>query len=374
MANNLPPPKNGSFTFTLPIDFGTSQMAPAQPTLPGFTAPKPQKVDPNAVTWDSVVGLADAKQALREAIELPQQNSAIYKAYGKQPTKGVLLYGPPGCGKTMLGKAVAHSLKGDKPDTKDPETGEPTAAFQYVKGPEVLSKWVGQSEENIRNLFIRARRHQKLAKYQGVIFIDEADTLFMSRDGARNEFMAGLTNTFLAEMDGMDEIHPLVLLSTNRPDGLDPAVVRDGRVDHKIRIGRPGPEAVLDIVKNGLKGIPKAPKCGDLAQLATDAIFNTEHRDPLLRVFVKGSIECMPVYLHHAVNGALVVGVVERAKANAIRRDIAAKRKKARGIEPDDILAAIADSEQGLRGMNNMHIVQELVEDLREVANVEKVR
>lgn len=330
---------------------------------------------PPKTTWESIIGLEDAKQALREALELPRLHAPLYAAYGKRPTKGVVLYGPPGCGKTMLGKAVATSLAAGREPVIDKKTGQPTDSFQYVKGPEVLNSFFGQSEANVRELFAKARRHQELAKYQGVVFIDEADTLFATRGGGGGgSYMANITNTFLAETDGLDETGPLVLLSTNRPDSLDPAVTRDGRVDHKIRVGRPGRDAVLDMFKTNLKGIPKAPKAGDLATQATEALFSNEGREPMLRVHLKGLAQPISIWLTHLINGALVVGIVEKAKAAAIRRDIESKRKKARGIEPGDFITAIADTERGMRGVNNTYVVNELFDDMSDISNIERVK
>lgn len=287
-------------------------------------------VEKISVQWADIGGQKVAKQEMQEAIEGPIKHAAIFKAYGKKAVKGVLLYGPPGCGKTMFAKAAATSLAAMH--------GKTTATgFIYVKGPEILNKWVGQSEETIRNLFSRARDHFKREGYPAVLFIDEADAILGAR--GTQSMVSGMEKTivpmFLAEMDGLDENGPLVLLATNRSDSLDPAVVRDGRVDRKIEVTRPNQEDALEIFGMYLKGKPICEATRDVyAESFAKALFAS----PALKM---------------RVCGALIAGLVDQAVSVAMRRDIAAGITSASGLTMDDIQAAIKSVEnQNLKVQN----------------------
>lgn len=279
-------------------------------------------VEKISVRWEDIGGQKVAKQEMQEAIEGPIKHAAIFKAYGKKAVKGILLYGPPGCGKTMFAKAAATSLAAMH--------GKTTATgFIYVKGPEILNKWVGQSEETIRNLFTRARDHYKREGYPAVLFIDEADAILGAR--GTQSMVSGMEKTivpmFLAEMDGLDENGPLVLLATNRSDSLDPAVVRDGRVDRKIEVTRPNQEDALEIFGMYLKGKPICEATKDVyAEAFAKALFAS-------------------AALKMRVCGALIAGLVDQAVSVAMRRDIAAGSSQATGLTMDDISAAIKSVE-----------------------------
>jgi ATP-dependent 26S proteasome regulatory subunit len=247
------------------------------------------------VDWDDIGGLEEVKQHLREAIEEPYQHAEIYKRFGKKPCKGILLEGPPGTGKTMLGKAAATALARIH-GKKACRTG-----FIYSKGPEMLSGLVGSSEGNVRTLFSSARDHQEKHGYPAIIFIDEADGILGVR--GKNIF-EGMERTivpmFLAEMDGLDAFGPMVLFATNRPDSIDPALKRDGRIDLTVHVGFPPESACVDIFTKRLKNRP-APKT--LAKVAASKLFACKNLKP---------------------TGALVSGIVEKATQLAIRRAIAA--------------------------------------------------
>lgn len=269
------------------------------------------------VTWDSIGGQKLAKTEMQEAIEGPIKHREIFQAYGKKTIKGILLYGPPGCGKTMLAKAAATSLASLH--------GKSTSSgYIYIKGPEVLNKYVGQSEETIRTLFARARDHFKKEGYPAVLFIDEADAILGAR-GTESR-VAGMEKTivpmFLAEMDGLDEHGPLVLLATNRSDSLDPAVVRDGRIDRKIEVTRPSENDAVEIFKMYLKDKPICE--------AT--------KPEYAKVFAKELFESS---LKSRVCGALIAGLVDQSVSIAMRRDIADGVKKVTGLTMSDITEAV---------------------------------
>lgn len=206
------------------------------------------------ITWDDVGGLEKAKQALKEAIELPNKHPDLFKKYNKRIPKGVMLYGPTGTGKTLLAKAAATSL------ATIHGTSAKSTGFIYVKGPELLNMWVGNTEAEIRGLFARGRDHFKKNGYPAILFIDEADAILGARGGSSHGSEGTLANTivpqFLSEMDGLQDSGVFVLLATNRPDVLDPAVTRDGRIDRKVAVLRPEQQAAGDILKIHLRNRP----------------------------------------------------------------------------------------------------------------------
>jgi len=294
------------------------------------------------VSWDDIGGLHIAKEALREAIELPAKHAQIFKAYGKKISKGVMMYGPTGCGKTMLAKAAATSLA----DTFGAEAKE--TGFIYVKGPELLDKWVGNTEAMIRGLFAQARDHHKKNGYPAILFIDEADALLGKRGGAKGERATSLSSTivpqFLSEMDGLEESGAFVLLATNRPDILDPAVVRDGRIDRKVHVTRPDQSSVRDILKINLKN---KPICGELDQLveyAASEICSTEHKLYDVQYTKSGKTEVAEMFYRDLVNGAMIAGIIEQATGEAMNRDIASGNPHPTGIKEEDLREAIMKS------------------------------
>jgi proteasome-associated ATPase len=289
-------------------------------------------VQENRITWDDIGGLEQAKKEMVEAIELPFKHKDLYKMYGKTPLKGVLLYGPPGCGKTMLGKAAASSLA----DTH--EKGG-ASGFMYVKGPELLSKWVGESEQNVRSIFERARAHKKKYGYPAIIFIDEADAI-LGRRGSHN-IVGALSETivpqFLSEMDGLEESGAMVLLSTNRPDTLDPAVVRDGRIDRKVHVPRPTRVDAVEIFQKHLKGKPLACEMSmkEVAKTCAEALYDEKR---ILYKFVVFDGTTVPFTLGHMASGAMCAGLVDHATSIALHRELESEKKvRKHGITEDDI-------------------------------------
>jgi len=189
------------------------------------------------VRWSDIGGLEKVKEELREAIEWPLKYPDSFKRLGIKPPSGILLYGPPGCGKTLLAKAVAT---------------ESEANFISVKGPELLSMWFGESERRIRELFRRAKQVAP-----SIIFFDEIDALVPARGFARHEATERIVSQLLVEISGLEELHDVVVIAaTNRPDMLDPALLRPGRFDRQILVPQPDEEARLKILQIKTKNMP----------------------------------------------------------------------------------------------------------------------
>lgn len=304
--------------------------------------------------WGDIIGNEDAHRAMIEAIEFPIKHKELFKFYGKRPTKGILLSGPPGCGKTMFGKAAATVIA--------KLYGKSSSALLSVKATELQTPYVGQTEEIIRNIFAYARAYKARYGHQLVVFIDEADAILPSRDGIGTRralpWEESNVSTFLTEMDGLEESGALVILATNRPHAIDSALLRDGRCDRKIVVRRPNEEAARVIFT---KGFATAPVIGDRDYLIAYAM--NEFFSPLRHLInVKTSRGTDFLNLAHIVSGAMMVGLVERAKAHAFHRDIAHSTKS--GITEIDILAAIDAVAEENRGKPDIYALQEFAESL----------
>lgn len=314
------------------------------------------------VEWDEVGGLEDAKLQLQEAVEYPVKYRKQYEFYHKKPTKGILLYGPPGCGKTLLAKALATSLA--------KLAGQDEAGYIYVKGPEILDKYVGASEQIIRQLFKTARTYGEIKKTRAIIFIDEADAIMRKRGSGRSsDVEMTIVPSFLAEMDGMDdsETAPLILLATNRPDTLDSAITRDGRIDRKVKVDRPNQAAARNIFEIHLRKTPTAVQKDKLISLATEVAF---HDRPMYHVTTKASSTPLVFHFRDMLSGAMVAGIVSRAVSSAFRRDI--EKNKLSGIQESDVVSAVESAFREHIDMDHRELLLNFTEG-QEVTNIKKV-
>lgn len=319
------------------------------------------------VTWNEIGGLMEAKKQMIEAVELPHNNPDIFRFYNKRPVKGILLYGPPGCGKTLLGKATATALaRIYNGDTK-------STGFIYIKGPEILDRFVGVAEATIRQIFQRARKHKETHGYPAVVFIDEADAILAKRgSGISSDIERTIVPMFLTEMDGLEDSGALVILATNRSDILDPAVVRDGCIDRKIKIDRPTLESAAEIFLLNLKQVPlnNGYSCEDLAKLGSDEVFASRRVLYHIRTKSNGMLN---LTLGNIVNGGMVVGVVDQATSIALHRDLS--KNKPEGLCRDDLVKAVDAIERQNHDLNHTDDLAEFVHDFREdVVGIQRLR
>lgn len=319
------------------------------------------------VSWDNIGGLTEAKRLMKEAVELPHNNPDIFRFYGKRPVKGVLLYGPPGCGKTMLGKATATSLANIY-NGNGSSTG-----FIYIKGPEILDRFVGVAEATVRQIFQRARKHKEDHGYPAVIFIDEADAILAKRgSGISSDIERTIVPMFLTEMDGLEDSGALVILATNRSDILDPAVVRDGRIDRKIKIDRPAKESATEIFLLGLKDVPldNGYTYNELAELASTELFSENRVLYQISTKTKGDVSFT---LGNVVNGGMVMSIVDQATSIALHRDL--DQNETTGLCKDDLVAAVNVVERQNRDLNHTDEIKDFVHDFRDdVVNIQRLR
>lgn len=320
------------------------------------------------ITWDDIGGLDNAKQELREAIEYPHTHAELFRRYNKDPIKGVLLYGPPGCGKTLLVKAGAHCIA-------DMHGKESTASgFIYVKGPEILNRYVGVSEEIIRSLFLRAKKHRDKYGYPALIFIDEADAILRKRGSGRSSDMEStIVPAFLAEMDGMDMTHGVVVLATNRPDTLDNAVTRDGRIDRTVEVPRPDPAAAKTIFKIHAKKIPFSDCTpNEAAQTVVGKLFSKELT--LYRVR-RNDGNTMDFTLGNLINGAMVKGIVDKASSIAMIRDMQSGTRRQAGVKLADFVDSVHNSYRQNQALNHRDELAEFLEPIKDqVLGIDKLR
>jgi proteasome-associated ATPase len=301
--------------------------------------------------WSEIGGCDEAKKELRGTIEKPMQHSKLFAAFKKKTPKGFLLHGRPGNGKTMLGKAVATAIAKAQGKQAAP------SAFCYVKGPAILDKFVGETEKMIRALFEQCRQHKQKHGYPAVMFVDEADAILANRTSSKHIGL-GMTVVpqFLSEMDGLVDSAAIVILATNRPDTLDPAVIRPGRVDHKLYIAPPSKENATDHIAIHMREIPTSED--DLASRVTEELYTESY--PLYRMVAHG--QWVFFGLKDLISGAMLASIVEQATSNAIDRNIESKSSKINGVNFCDFQSALKSMQKSQYGLNHELEVQEFAE------------
>ena len=297
--------------------------------------------------WEKIGGQEQALQAIKDAIELPLLHVDLFRKFQHATPKGFLLYGPPGCGKTLIGKATAYNLTkqlGEKTGTEMREY------FMHVKGPEILNMWVGESERMVREIFATAREKRREG-YMPFLFIDEAESILGTRRASRySNILSTLVPMFCSEMDGIDSLNDVVIiLASNRADLIDPAILRPGRIDRKIKVNRPNREGARSIYRIYLTD--NLPYDGALAKEAdnigaavdrlierfVDWQFAKRDENKFLEVTLRSGRKEI-LYRSDLISGAIIASIVERAKAMAIKRAIATAQEE--GIREMDLQLA----------------------------------
>ena len=306
------------------------------------------------ISFNEIGGQDEQIENIRDAIETPYLYPEEYKEFDLSPPKGILLYGPPGCGKTMMASAIANNLakrireKTGRDDVK--------GYFINVKGPELLNKYVGETERKIREVFQKARDKSKEG-VPVVIFFDEMDSLFRSRGmGISSDMESTVVPTFLAEIDGIEGLRDVIVIgASNRQDLLDPAVLRPGRLDIKIKVARPETEEdARDIFSKYLRpDLPIAPETvakydndpqqaiDHLIQTAVGEMYTATDDNKFIEVtYARGEREML--YFKDFISGAMIRNIVDRAKKSAIKRLID-EGDGGKGLRLEDIKSAIQE-------------------------------
>ncbi len=274
--------------------------------------------------WNKIGGQQEAVEAIRDSIELPFLHAHLFKRFNHPVPKGFLLYGPPGCGKTLLGKATAHNLR----QQIKAETGEDRPEFFLtVKGPEILNMWLGESERQVRDLFAQCR--EKAAEgHLAFLFIDEAESILGTRHALRGgtSILSTLVPMFCTEMDGLEPLqNVVVILASNRADLIDPAILRPGRIDRKIRVKRPNKEAAEEIYRIYLTSdLPLETPQPELVKKIADQHYAKSEDNRFLDITYRSGKHDY-LFRGDLASGAIIAAIVERAKEYAIKRSIAVK-------------------------------------------------
>ena len=303
------------------------------------------------IDYGDIGGLASQIEAIRDAVELPYLHAELFLEHKLKPPKGILLYGPPGCGKTLIAKAVANSLAKKVAERTGTEQGR--SFFLNIKGPELLNKYVGETERHIRLVFQRAR--EKASEGMPVIvFFDEMDSLFRTRgSGVSSDVENTIVPQLLSEIDGVEGLENVIVIgASNREDMIDPAILRPGRLDVKIKIERPDAQGAGDIFSKYLTsdlplhaddlaehgGDPVAT-CQAMIQRAVERMYTESDENRFLEVtYANGDKEVL--YFKDFNSGAMIENIVARAKKMAIKDLLDFGQ---RGIRVQHMLAACVD-------------------------------
>ena len=300
------------------------------------------------ISYEDIGGLDSQLDEIRDAVELPFLHADLFKEHELEPPKGILLYGPPGCGKTLVAKAVANSLA--KKVAAKLGRDDRRSYFLNIKGPELLNKYVGETERQIRLIFQRAREKSE----EGVpiiVFFDEMESLFRTRgSGISSDMEATIVPQLLAEIDGVETLKNVIVVgASNREDLIDPAILRPGRLDVKIKIERPNETAAADIFRKYLTpSLPIAESeierhgsaegaIKSMIDEVVEKMYAADEENQFLEVtYANGDKEVL--YFKDFSSGAMIENIVRRAKKLAIKRVIAGEE---RGIRADDLIVAI---------------------------------
>ena len=302
------------------------------------------------VGYEDVGGLDAQIEQITDAVELPFVHHALFAEYDLPAPKGVLLYGPPGCGKTLIAKAVANSLA--KKVSEMSGDANARSFFLNIKGPELLNKYVGETERQIRLVFQRAREKSEQG-WPVIVFFDEMESLFRTRgSGISSDIESTIVPQLLAEIDGVEALRNVIVIgASNREDLIDPAILRPGRLDVKIKIERPDAEAAASIFARYLVptlpiaaemvdtvggGDPDKAVRGMIEQTVEDMYRPADANQFLEVTYTNGDKEIM--YFRDFASGAMIENVVRRAKKLAIKREISGGE---RGIVTTDLLASV---------------------------------
>ena len=302
------------------------------------------------VDYEHIGGLQHELEQVRDAVELPFLHPALFSEYKLSAPKGVLLYGPPGCGKTLIAKAVANSIAKKLGHLTGKEV---RSYFLHVKGPELLNKYVGESERQVREVFKKAKERAEDGN-PVIVFFDEMDALFRTRGtGISSDIESTIVPQFLSEIDGMERLRNVIVIgASNRQDLIDPAVLRAGRLDVKVKVGRPDAVAAKDIFSKYLSiDLPFAEEdlkhhggdaralVAQMTDLTVEAMYASSEENKFIEVtYANGEKEVL--YFKDFASGALIEGIVSRAKKFAVKRAIA---KEGHGLRSEDLIRAIRE-------------------------------
>ena len=300
------------------------------------------------VDYEDIGGLGSQIEQIRDAVEMPFLHKDLYTEHQLRAPKGILLYGPPGCGKTLIAKAVANSLA--KKVSENFQSNNARSFFLNIKGPELLNKYVGETERHIRLIFQRAR-DKASEGYPVIVFFDEMDSLFKTRgSGVSSDVENTIVPQLLSEIDGVEGLENVIVIgASNREDMIDPAILRPGRLDVKIKIERPDAQGAAEILSKYLT--PDLPLSEDdlrqhngdriltvksMIQRAVERMFNDTDENRFIEVtYANGDKEVL--YFKDFASGAMLENIVSRAKKNAIKEYL---RNNKKGIRVEHILSA----------------------------------